>query len=92
MTYGSLGVIQKSVSEKSPCWNSSQELLIKGGKRIYLHTVSLDAPSMAAAHVDAAIPDIDVIYCPCLLLVERSWLMPTETSGLRPLKKKERKM
>lgn len=56
--------------------------------KAYLHTVSLDAPSMATAHIYTAVPDIDIIYRPCLLLVKRSWLMPTETSGLRPLKKK----
>lgn len=55
---------------------------------MYLHTASLDAPPMAAAHIYAAIPDVDVIYCPCLLLVKRSWLMPTETSGLGPWKKR----
>lgn len=82
-------MIKNSVSEKSPGWNVSQELPMEGrGKKAYLHTVSLDAPSMAAAHIYAAIPDIDIIYCPCLLLVKRSWLMPSETSGLRPLKKK----
>lgn len=42
---------------------------------------------MATAHVYAAIPDIDIIYCPRLLLVKGSWLMPTKTSGLGPLKK-----
>jgi len=56
-------------------------------KKAYLHTVSLDAPSMATTHIYAAIPDIDIIYCPRLLLVKRSWLMPTETSGLGPLKR-----
>lgn len=80
-------MINKPVSEKSPGWNVSQELPTEGREQIYLHTVSLDAPPMATAHVYAAIPNIDVIYRPCLLLVKRSWLMPTETSGLGPLKK-----
>lgn len=42
---------------------------------------------MATAHIYAAIPNIDIIYCPRLLLVKGSWLMPTETSGLGPLKR-----
>lgn len=53
-----------------------------------LHTASLDAPSVATAHIYTAIPDIDVIYGPRLLLVKRGWLMPPETSGLGPLKNK----
>lgn len=61
-----------------------QEFSTEGRKQIYVHTVSLDAPSVATAHVYAAIPDTDIIYCPCLLLVKRSRLMPTETSGLGP--------
>lgn len=77
----------KRVSEKYPGWNVSQEFSTQGREHIYLHTVSLDAPPMTTAHVYAAIPDIDIIYCPRLLLVKRSWLMPTETSGLGPLKK-----
>lgn len=81
-------MIQKPASEKSSCWNVSQELSAEGRKQIYLHTISLDAPSMTSAHVYAAIPDIDIIYCPCLLFVKRSWLMPTKTSGLGPVKKK----
>lgn len=55
---------------------------------MYLHTASLDAPSVATTHIYTAVPDVDIIYGPCLLLVERSWLMPTETSGLGPLKNK----
>lgn len=55
---------------------------------MYLHTTSLDAPSMATAHIYTAVPDVDVIYRPRLLLVKRSWLMPTETSCLGPLEKK----
>lgn len=65
----------------------SQGLSTQGREHIYLHTVSLDAPPMATAHVYAAIPDIDIVYRPCLLLVKRSWLIPTETSGLGPVKK-----
>lgn len=75
------------VSEKSTCWNVSQELSTEGREQIHLHTVSSDAPPMATAHVYAAIPNIDVIDRPCLLLVKRSGLMPTETSGLGPLKR-----
>lgn len=82
-----MGVIQKPVTEKSPRWNVNQELSTEGRKKIDLQAVSLDASPMATTHVYAAIPDIDIIYCPRLLLVKGSWLMPAETSGLGPLKK-----
>lgn len=82
-------MIQKPVSEKSPTWNVHQELLTKKEKKIYLHTVSLAAPAVATAQVYAAVPDVDVIYRPGLLLVKRSGLMPTETSGLGPWERAE---
>lgn len=82
-------MINKPVSEKSAGWNVNQELSAEGRKQVYSHTVPLRALSMATAHVYTAISDIDVVYRPCLLLVKRSWLMPTETSGLGPCKKIE---
>lgn len=44
---------------------------------------------MAAAHVYTAIPNVDVINCPSLLLIKGSRLVPAETSCLRPLGEKE---
>lgn len=64
-------------------------VLIRTQNKWHLHTVVLCALPMATAHVYATIPNVDVINCPCLLLVKRSGLVPAETSCLRPLGEKE---
>ena len=61
-----------------------------GWNKWHLHAVVLCALPMAAAHVYAAIPNVDVIDCPRLLLIKRSRLVPAETSCLRPLGEKEK--
>lgn len=58
------------------------------GKKVHLHTVVLCALPMAAAHVYTTISNVDIVNCPCLLLIERSRLVPAETSCLRPLGEK----
>lgn len=68
-------------------WNVTA--LGRTGNKWHLHAVVLCAPPVAAAHVYAAIPNVDVINCPCLLLIERSRLVPAEPSCLRPLREKE---
>lgn len=83
-----LGSDSKTSFRKMSCLKCESGTFDRRKRKTHLHTASLDAASMSTAHVNAAVPDIDVIYRPCLLLVKRSWLMPTETSGLGPLKKK----
>lgn len=69
-------------------WNA----LCRTGKRWHLHTVVLCALPMATAHVYAAIPNVDIINCPRLLLVKRSRLVPAETSCLRPWERKKNRI
>lgn len=70
-------------------WNAA--VLYRTKEKFHLHTVILGALSMAAAHVYTAIPNVDVINRPSLLLIKRSRLVPAETSCLRPLEEKEKK-
>lgn len=71
-------------------WNATA--LGRTGKRWHLHTVVLCALPVATAHVYAAIPNVDVIDCPRLLLVKRSRLVPAETSRLRPWERKKNRI
>lgn len=62
-------------------------MLCRTGKKVHLHTVVLCALPMATAHVYTTISNVDIVNCPCLLLIKRSRLVPAESSRLRPLGK-----